>query len=374
MAEILKVLGQTSATAAQASDILNLIKDPSFEGITQSMLTQPGGVSGVSQWGQIPGTQWWFMSDNNSYWSAHRFGDPSTWTGADNTSGGQNSRYGSKSIAIASVNAAGNWQGNSGIAYGLSTSSSYGFGSTSSARFAGIDRAIPVTGSTQYHFGCDMLMNNLTSWTMRVYWYNSSGSYLANNSLGLSGGSSSWTRNVSSITSPASAAYAGIDIYGSIYGSNQIEGKIDGIFLGPNSSLTATTPNPSSTSGNLLVAPFTDRYNSTWAGTINNSITVKNYAGVAVDVYTVPSAKASVVSSIVVANPTPTATSFRIAVVPSGETLALKHWNFFDIPLGANSSTAITLGLTLRAGDKIKVSSDTSNTQFSVYGSELDQA
>jgi hypothetical protein len=374
MAEVLKVLGQSSATAAQASDVLNLIKDPSFEGVTQTMQSIPGGVSGASQWGQISGTQWWFMSDNGSYWSAHRIGDPATWTNADNTAGGQNYKYGLKSLGIASTNASQNWQGNMGLAYGLSTSSSYGFGSTSSARWAGPDRSIPVTGSTTYYYGCDMLMNNLTNWYFRISWYNSSGGYISGTQQNPSGGSSSWTRNSWSVTSPASAAWAGIEIYGSVYGSNNIEGKLDGIFFGTAASLSSTFPEPTSTSGNLLTAPFTDRYNSTYSGTIHNSTTVKNYAGAAVDIYTVPSAKASVVSSIVVANPSTSATSYRIAVVPSGETLDLKHWNFFDIPLSANSSQAITLGLTLRAGDKIKVSSDTSNTQFSVYGSELDQA
>lgn len=373
MAEVLKVLGQSSATDAQASDVLNLIKDPSFEGVTQTMQSIPGGAT-QNAWGQIAGTQWWFMSDNSSYWSNHRIGDPSTWTTTDNTAGGRNYKYGSKSLAIATTNASGSWQGNMGIAYGLSTSSSYGWASTNSARWAGPERAIPVTGSTTYYYGCDMLMNNLTSWNFRINWYNSSGSYISNTTQNPSGSSSSWTRNSWSVTSPASAVWAGIEIYGSVYGSNAIEGKLDGIFFGTASSLSSTFPEPTSTSGNLLASPFTDRYNSTYSGTLHNSTTVKNYAGAAVDIYTVPSAKASVVSSIVVANPSTSATSYRIAVVPSGETLALKHWNFFDIQLAANSSQAITLGLTLSAGDKIKVSSDTSNTQFSVYGSELDQA
>lgn len=371
MAEILKVLGQTSATAAQASEVLNLVGDPSFEGITSTMSSGP---TSQSSWNQLNGTPWYWGSNNSSYWSNHRIGDASSWTSSDNTAGGGNSKYGLKSLGIATTSSSGTWQATLGIAYGLSTSSSYGFGDTSSGRFGGVLRAIPVSASTTYYFGCDMLQSNLTSWTMRILWYTSSGSYVATNTLGLSGGSSSWSRNVTSVTSPASAAYAGVELYGSVYGGSSMEGKIDGVFFGPSSSLNSTTPDPSSTSGNLLVAPFTDRYNSTWSGTVNNSTTVKNYAGAAVDIYTVPSAKAAVVSSIVVANPSITATSFRIAVVPSGETLALKHWNFFDIPLSANASTAITLGLTLRAGDKIKVSSDTSNTQFSVYGSELDQA
>lgn len=374
MAEILKVLGQTSATAAQASDILNLVKDPTFEGMTSANTSVY--ASGSSTWALIPNTLWNWQSDSG-YWGSIYVGS-SAYTGAawdtykSTTSLKNDSQFGTQALILGSTTSPGSY-GGWYLTYGLSKS--VNGGNISNANyFGGFNNAIPVTPSTTYYFGLHSSAYQYNSYTMTVIWYNSSGGYISNSQLSPSPGSSTFNRSVSTVTSPASAAYAGIEIYFSLYLNNRVQAAIDGVFFGTASSLSSTTPDPGSTAGNLLVAPFTDRLNSTWSGTANNSVTIKNYAGATVDVYTVPSAKAAVVSSIVVANPTTSATTYRIAVVPSGETLALKHWNFFDIPLGANSSTAITLGLTLRAGDKIKVSSDTSNTQFSIYGSELDQA
>jgi hypothetical protein len=374
MAEILKVLGQTSATAAQASDVLNLVKDPTFEGMTAANASLY--ASGSQVWAAVPNTLWnWQASSSysQSMYIASTLYLGSQWDQFKSTTGlKSDSQFGSQAIVFGSTTNPGNyayWY----LTYGLSKSVNGG-NTTNSSYFGGFNNAIPVTGSTSYRFGLHTSAYQYSTYNMTVMWFDTNGSYVGNSVLSISPGSSTFNRNLSTVTSPASAAYAGIEIQFEGYLNSRAQGAIDGVYLGTAASLSSTTPDPSSTAGNLLVAPFTERYNSTWAGNINSSVTIKNYAGLPVDAYTVPSAKAAVVSSIVVANPTTSATSYRIAVVPSGETLALKHWNFFDIPLGATSSTAITLGLTLRAGDKIKVSSDTSNTQFSVYGSELDQA
>jgi hypothetical protein len=373
MAEVLKVLGQSSATAAQASDILNLVKDPSFEGMT--VANANNYVTSSSTWLNIPNTLWKYYSTSgysgsmyvgsslyNSSWSTFKI---NTGLVSDASIGNQALIFGGNSSPNTYVTMY--------ITYGLSTAANAG--AQSSSYFGGTSNAIPVSPSTVYYYGASAARYQYSSYNFRVLWFDASGSYITDNSFNPTSSGSTFGRGSTSVTSPSNAAYAGIEIYVEYYLSNsRVQFAIDGVFFGPSSSLSSTTPDPNSTSGNLLVAPFTDRFNSTWTGDVNNSITVKNYAGAATDIYTVPASKAAVVSSIVVANPSISATSYRIAVVPSGETLALKHWNFFDIPLAAKSSQAITLGLTLRAGDKIKISSDSSNTQFSVYGSELDQA
>mgnify|MGYP000140764897 CR=1 FL=1 len=86
--------------------------------------------------------------------------------------------------------------------------------------------------------------------------------------------------------------------------------------------------------------------------------------------YTVPSAKEAVVSSISVANLTATAATFRLAVRPAGESIANKHYIGYDITVGASDSTIITVGLTLATTDVISVYASTANVAFQAFGDE----
>ena len=94
-------------------------------------------------------------------------------------------------------------------------------------------------------------------------------------------------------------------------------------------------------------------------------------ATTATTLYTVPSATQAVVSTIVVANLTATAATFRIAVRIAGATLANSQYVAYDITVGASDSTTITLGLTLGAADVITVYASTANLTFSAFGSEI---
>jgi glucose-6-phosphate dehydrogenase assembly protein OpcA len=87
--------------------------------------------------------------------------------------------------------------------------------------------------------------------------------------------------------------------------------------------------------------------------------------------YTVPSATQAVVSSIVIANLTTSAATFRIAVRPAGASIANAQYIAYDITLGASDSTCLTLGITLGATDVISVYGSTANIAFSAYGSEI---
>jgi len=86
--------------------------------------------------------------------------------------------------------------------------------------------------------------------------------------------------------------------------------------------------------------------------------------------YTVPSAKEAVVSTISVANLTATAATFRIAVRPAGASITNAHYIGYDITVGASDSTLITVGLTLAATDVISVYASTANLAFSAFGDE----
>jgi glucose-6-phosphate dehydrogenase assembly protein OpcA len=94
-------------------------------------------------------------------------------------------------------------------------------------------------------------------------------------------------------------------------------------------------------------------------------------ATTATTLYTVPAATEAVVSTIVIANLTATAATFRIAIRPNGATLANSQYIAYDITVGASDSTALTLGITMDAADVITVYASTANLTFTAFGSEI---
>ncbi len=89
------------------------------------------------------------------------------------------------------------------------------------------------------------------------------------------------------------------------------------------------------------------------------------------DVYTVPSATEAVVSTIVMANRAGTAGTFRIAVRPDGATIANEHYLAYDVPLAANDSTTLTLGVTMDAADVLTVQTSSADMSVNVFGTEI---
>ena len=99
-------------------------------------------------------------------------------------------------------------------------------------------------------------------------------------------------------------------------------------------------------------------------GQVNPSATT------ATTLYTVPSAKSAVISSLTVCNQASTAATFRIAVRPAGATLAALHYVAYDVAVGAADTTALTLGITLATTDVVTVYASTANISFHAYGDE----
>ena len=87
--------------------------------------------------------------------------------------------------------------------------------------------------------------------------------------------------------------------------------------------------------------------------------------------YTVPSATASVVSSISVCNLASSSATYRIAVRPAGASIANQHYLAYDVTVGAADTTILTVGLTLATTDVITVYGSTANLVFHAYGSEI---
>ena len=94
-------------------------------------------------------------------------------------------------------------------------------------------------------------------------------------------------------------------------------------------------------------------------------------ATTATTLYTVPSAKSAVVSTITVCNQAATAATYRIAIRPAGATLAAQHYLAYDSSITANNSTMITIGVTLATTDIITVYASTANLSFSAFGTEI---
>lgn len=91
-----------------------------------------------------------------------------------------------------------------------------------------------------------------------------------------------------------------------------------------------------------------------------------------VDLYTVPSGTAVVISSLVVTNVTDTAAVVRVFVREGGATATTVNSILYDVTVAANTVAAFTLGITMAAGDIITVNSATANAvAFHAFGSEV---
>lgn len=91
----------------------------------------------------------------------------------------------------------------------------------------------------------------------------------------------------------------------------------------------------------------------------------------AVALYTCPASTQTIVSTLVVSNRAAAAKTYKIILRPNDETLADKHYLAFDVPLAANDSVALTLGITMDASDKLYVLGSDTNLSFSLFGSEI---
>lgn len=88
------------------------------------------------------------------------------------------------------------------------------------------------------------------------------------------------------------------------------------------------------------------------------------------DVYTVPSGKSAVVSTLTVCNRGGVLGTYRIAVRPAGATIAANHYIVYDSTLPATSTDFFTVGMTLAATDVVTVQASTANFSFSLFGDE----
>lgn len=81
------------------------------------------------------------------------------------------------------------------------------------------------------------------------------------------------------------------------------------------------------------------------------------------------SANSTVCSTLVACNQGPT-TNYRVAIRPSGNTLANVHYIIFDNYINQYDSIFLTMGFTLANTDVVTVYANTANVSFSLFGAE----
>ena len=73
------------------------------------------------------------------------------------------------------------------------------------------------------------------------------------------------------------------------------------------------------------------------------------------DVYTVGAGKQTTISTITVCNRDSASATYRIAIRPNGATLANEHYLAYDVVIGSNDTSALTLGVTIDAADAARL-------------------
>ena len=87
------------------------------------------------------------------------------------------------------------------------------------------------------------------------------------------------------------------------------------------------------------------------------------------DLYTAPCQV--VVSSIIVCNRGFSDTTFRLAVSPGGASIEDKHYLYYDTRIPSGETLAAQIGVTLSAGDKLRVRAVNNMLSFSAFGIEV---
>lgn len=89
------------------------------------------------------------------------------------------------------------------------------------------------------------------------------------------------------------------------------------------------------------------------------------------DSYTVPAATSTVVSSIIVANRSVTATTFRISIAVAGAADNSKQYIYYDVQAPGNDTFVSTIGLTLATTDVVRVYTTLATCSFTLVGIEI---
>lgn len=94
-------------------------------------------------------------------------------------------------------------------------------------------------------------------------------------------------------------------------------------------------------------------------------------AGRLVDLYIVPASKRTISSTITACNQMNERRTFRLSVGVGGAADARQQYIYYDTPVDANKTFAQTIGMTLSAGDVVRVRSEDGYMSFNLFGDEV---
>jgi len=89
------------------------------------------------------------------------------------------------------------------------------------------------------------------------------------------------------------------------------------------------------------------------------------------DLYTVPAATETVISTINVVNTNSASDTIRISVRPNGASQTAVHYIVYELSLAGYATFTYTAGITLDATDVVTVYSTSGHSSFSAFGSEI---
>jgi hypothetical protein len=87
--------------------------------------------------------------------------------------------------------------------------------------------------------------------------------------------------------------------------------------------------------------------------------------------YSTGASVTALISSLLITNTSSTAALYRIAIMSTAGTPAAANWIIYDATVQANDVVSLTLGLTLKNSQYIRVSSSANTVTFSAYVSEI---
>ena len=93
-------------------------------------------------------------------------------------------------------------------------------------------------------------------------------------------------------------------------------------------------------------------------------------ATTATTLYTVPNATSAVCSTLAICN-RGLSTTYRVAIRPSGVTLANTHYLVYEAAINQYDTTFLTLGITLATTDVVTAYAGTADMTFQLFGSEI---
>jgi len=355
MPEYIKILGQVQASAASSTALLNGFPDPNFEYFTSNQVFSAPAAGPI-------------YDVSNSWYSGSTSSNNQVWYNSDrHVQSATSGRTNVLAFTAHNANSGASWNLKSGTKPFLEAGKPY---TLSLYAFANGDGNWESWNHSSLRFfngsGWQDIWSYTTGWMSGNGW-----------ASGWQGGTSinnQWRQHYKTFTGGGGFFDLNLDMWNhnSTYWTRL---WLDSIYLADGAIPLALIPNTnpiSGTSGNpnvLFEAPFTVRSEG-WQSTPYASPTIKRSTGAWVIGYTVPDARSAVVSTMSVTNMASSSATYRIAVVKYGETLSHKHIIAFDQPLALNSSEQLSMGITLAAGDKIMVQSDTDKVQFSIFGSE----